>query len=335
MSERNPVVPVFMSIGAVLLMISAIQVIATLSFLRHAARSPGKVIEVIQKGTETSPVVEFVDEQGERHVFHTNVWDSHVHFSVGEQVTMMYSPAAPESALIGTFGRLWGWSIATLALGTAFCGVAWRARLLTKRQAPMQDKHMTLEEFSAEARRLARPCRYYRFATGTEPVSGYWHGVKAGTLCASIERNGEWLNVYLDEEFQSGRVEVTASPILSDRPLCRSDAESLPPVDAVFLFGSAAIGSYLDKHGWQRDWEFNNNFKGRAAHEYTREWAKQCPLYMGGIVAVEGGWNVPWPEGDWRSLVDSELVLWTLEESEPWVEVFNDTKQYTVFQRVT
>ncbi|ABK10531.1 conserved hypothetical protein [Burkholderia cenocepacia HI2424] len=192
---------------------------------------------------------------------------------------------------------------------------------------------MTLDDFLTEAKRLARPSRQYRFADDGEPVTGYWHGVDAGALCISVERDGVWLNVCLDESGTSGRVETATQPVRSDRPLCRSDAMSLPSVDAVFRFGSAAIGAYLDAHGWQRDWGFNGNFKGAAAHDYEREWMAQCPLYTGGVVAVAGGWNMPWPEDD--ELDDRELVLWTFEASEPWVEVFSDGSRYSVIQRIT
>lgn len=194
---------------------------------------------------------------------------------------------------------------------------------------------MTSEEFLAEANRLAKPSRQYRFASHGEPVTGYWHGVKPGGLCASIEREGKWLNVYLNEDNESGKVEVADQPTSSGRPLCREDAKSLPPVDAVFRFGSSAVERYLEAYGWKRDWEFNANFKGAVVHGYEREWAKQCPLYSGKVVAVEGGWNVPWPEGDWEDLLGLDLVLWTFEESEPWVEVFYDGSQYSVYQRVT
>lgn len=194
---------------------------------------------------------------------------------------------------------------------------------------------MTLSDFLAEANRLAKPCRHYRFASDGEPSSGYWHGVVAGELCLSIERAGKWLNVYLDEEHASGRVETSLGPILSERPLVRTSEISLPPIDAVFRFGSGAIDRYLDANGWKRDWAFNNNFKGAAAHEYEQEWTKQCPLYSDGVVAVEGGWNMPWPDDDWEDRLGLEFVLWTFEESEPWVEVFYNGSSYSVIQRVT
>ena len=194
---------------------------------------------------------------------------------------------------------------------------------------------MKLSDFLAEATRLAKPCRHYRFAKPGEQWSGYWHGVSPGELCISIEREGKWLNVYLDEKHDSGRVEISDKPILSDRPLARTSDISFPPIDAVFRFGSEAIEGYLDANGWKREWGFNSNFKGAAAHEYDQEWMKQCPLYFDGIVATEAGWNMPWPEDDWEDLLHHEFVLWTFEESEPWVEVFFSDGGYSVFQRVT
>ena len=194
---------------------------------------------------------------------------------------------------------------------------------------------MTSEEFFAEAQRLAKPCRHYRIASIGETVSGYWHGIQSGKPCISIERQGKWLNVSLDESGESGCVQVSDQPVLSQNPLFRRDTISLPPIDAIFRFGSHAIEKYLELNGWKRDWEFNDNFKGAAAHEYEREWMKNCPLYANDIIAMEGGWSVPWPDGDWGKLQDFEFVLCTFAESEPWVEVFSDGKQYHVFQRIT
>ena len=85
--------------------------------------------------------------------------------------------------------------------------------------------------------------------------------------------------------------------------------------------------------GGPRAWGGPGNFTGAAAHDYEREWMAQCPLYTGGVVAVAGGWNMPWPEDD--ELDDRELVLWTFEASEPWVEVFSDGSRYSVIQRIT
>jgi hypothetical protein len=67
---------------------------------------------------------------------------------------------------------------------------------------------------------------------------------------------------------------------------------------------------------------------------------RQChsnlsPFYSGSAHAVLGGWHVPWPDGDWDELAERPLLVWTLEDSEPWVEVWADGKGFEVKQRIT
>lgn len=69
--------------------------------------------------------------------------------------------------------------------------------------------------------------------------------------------------------------------------------------------------------------------------EYIEAWQNNCPLYTEGTTAVIGGWHFPWPEGDWDELCQQTLVLWTIENSEPWVEVWSDGKTFRVCERVT
>ena len=152
-------------------------------------------------------------------------------------------------------------------------------------------------------------------------------------MCISVERDGVWLNVCLDESGTSGRVETATQPVRSDRPLCRSDAMSLPSVEAVLRSAAPPRARSLAALGWLGYWAYTAPFTGGAAHDYESEWMAQCPLYTGGVVAVAGGWNMPWPEDD--ELDDRELVLWTFEASEPWVEVFSDGSRYSVIQRIT
>jgi len=69
---------------------------------------------------------------------------------------------------------------------------------------------------------------------------------------------------------------------------------------------------------------------------YTEDWMHNCPIYNDKeIVAVLGGWHFPWPDGDWEHLRDRELLLWTIQESEPWVEVWRSDGETTVMQRIT
>ena len=49
-----------------------------------------------------------------------------------------------------------------------------------------------------------------------------------------------------------------------------------------------------------------------------------------------GGWHMPCADFDWHELLDSTLLIQTLEDSEPWVEVFMDKEgAYKVIQRHT
>jgi len=120
------------------------------------------------------------------------------------------------------------------------------------------------------------------------------------------------------------------------QPLYAHAARSLPPIDAVFRFGSAAVQQWLREHNWQSDWGYNSNFADPApADEYERLYQSRCPLYAGGSFAVLGGWHFPWPDGDWAELLVQTLLVWTFEESEPWVEVWSGTEGLRVKQRLT
>lgn len=194
---------------------------------------------------------------------------------------------------------------------------------------------MTLDDFLAEAQRLQRLCTYLEAAGVGEPIAGYWHGTAANSLCISVEHEGRWLNVFLDADGRDGRVVESPEPEKSRLALKRRAAQSLPPVEAVFLHGSALIGNYLKTQGWERDWGFNDNFKDEVPHHYEKLWQDQNPMYGQDVVAVEGGWPFPWPDDDGEGLATKELVLCTFRDSEPWVEVLRDNDGYQVIQRIT
>jgi hypothetical protein len=72
-----------------------------------------------------------------------------------------------------------------------------------------------------------------------------------------------------------------------------------------------------------------------ATDVYIRLWQSNCPLYTGEASAVLGGWHFPWPDGDWQELRLQSLLVWTLDESEPWVEVWRVPDGFRVMQRIT
>ena len=69
--------------------------------------------------------------------------------------------------------------------------------------------------------------------------------------------------------------------------------------------------------------------------EYRCLWESNCPIFSNEIVAVLGGWHFPWPDGDWEPLRDQRLLVWTLVEAEPWVEVWGELGSMRVIERIT
>ncbi len=187
-------------------------------------------------------------------------------------------------------------------------------------------------EFQEEAEKLARSGQKYQDSGNGEPTA-YWHESEEGPgLCLSILLDAQWLNVYLDED-SGGHVEFSSTPITSPYPLFSSPYSSLPPVDGVFNLGSEKVGAFLEQHDWPRNEPFNDNFPAPAPSEYEKIWQNNCPLYQQDIDVVTGGWHFPWPDGDWGDFIHSELVLWTLRDAEPWIEVFKKGDEYIVLQR--
>ena len=191
---------------------------------------------------------------------------------------------------------------------------------------------MDLAEFSAEAARLARRATLLKASGHGEPVA-YWHGVRAGSSCISLRGGSGWLNVHVGQT--GGHVVATARPLRSPTPLFGEEVLSLPPVDAVFASRSSAIEEYLHRHEWGRADSFNDNFPDEVPKQYEKLWQQNCPMYLDDVVAVCGGWHFPWPDGDFHQFLASELVVWTIRDAEPWVEVFRKDGEFVVKQRVT
>jgi hypothetical protein len=134
---------------------------------------------------------------------------------------------------------------------------------------------MTPDILIAEGRRLARPCVFLR-PGGSGPVAAIWHARdtdeidKTGFRCwitvdarfvpgLSKELSG-LLSVYTDEEkCQGGRIEVHASrPARPGVELHATEESVLPPIEAIFVRGSDAIGEWLAANDWPRDERYND-----------------------------------------------------------------------------
>jgi hypothetical protein len=214
---------------------------------------------------------------------------------------------------------------------------------------------MTFEQLLDEGRKLQRPCVFLR-PQGSGPIAAIWH-----------ERDGDesestghhcWLTVdarhvpslspsltgYIsvftnDEKCEGGRVDVAPSwPKRAGTELYAHVASVLPPIDAVFARGSEAVGEWIRSNGWERTDRYNDNFKDAAiVREYERIWMREFPLYSDSdVYAVLGGWHWPGADDDWHDLIDDELMVLTIRDSEPWIEAWRTkTDRFKVIQRIT
>lgn len=187
-------------------------------------------------------------------------------------------------------------------------------------------RSLQLDTLPPTARQLTRQCVLLK-RTGTDlaavwggdgivpPPSGpyrHWISVDNRYLPSEFGSSGV-LSVYTNEEDCASGVTVFSptAALTEDRGerLYAHVARSLPPPDASLDLENGA---------------------------YPEQWMHECPIYNGkDVVAVLGGWHFPWPDDDWEELRDRTLLVWTLEGSEPWVEVWQSDEGTTVMQRIT
>jgi hypothetical protein len=184
---------------------------------------------------------------------------------------------------------------------------------------------------------MERRCDRLVEAGEGDQVAAYWYGLHGGARCIALQREDGWIEVILDEDGEHGRVAAISSPDRSGVPLRREPSSSLPSANALFLHGGPLIADYLARHGWRSDDPYNDNFPDSLARRYDQLWMSTHPFLAPepGLVAISGGWSWAWPESEREDFVDTELVVLTVRDSEPWVEVLSGPDGYRVFQRIT
>jgi hypothetical protein len=182
-------------------------------------------------------------------------------------------------------------------------------------------------ELVTEAERLARPCVLLRRTGAPETLAAVWGGpgivpapdgeflhwisVDCRFLPPGVGPSSGVLSVYTDEGLDGGFVGHDPAARLSAEDgaaLYAHPARSLPP--------PVALGVDYDD-------------------EYFRLYQSTCPLFMDDVAAMLGGWHFSWPDDDWEELRDRPLLVWTIDDSEPWVEAFGGPEGFQVFQRIT
>jgi hypothetical protein len=95
----------------------------TNEFIERAWPAPGVVVglERLDAGESadprTSPVVRFETAKGESHRFRARMMVSWRDYTVGDSVTVLYDPDAPDEALVDDSLRLWLAPVVSAALG--------------------------------------------------------------------------------------------------------------------------------------------------------------------------------------------------------------------------
>ena len=204
---------------------------------------------------------------------------------------------------------------------------------------------MTSEQLIAEGRKLQRTTVILT-DRGTGTPSAKWYGfdqegergwltVAAATIPKTPASVSGYLTLYTSAAH--GRVETTRDwPSHEGLPLFAREENILPPIDAVFLLGSSDVGDWLKSNNWERDWGCNDNFADSGiVDEYERVWYQEFPVYRDDVVAALGGWHMSWPDGDWFENVEKQLLIFTIRDSEPYVEAWFERGQIIVRQRRT
>ena len=191
----------------------------------------------------------------------------------------------------------------------------------------------------------------------------HWLTIDCRYLPEGVGPTSGCMSVYSDESECVAAVAYDPSASLLTPPgsqlLFAHPTVSMPPLDAVFLFGSKTVHEWLAEIGWKPEWGGEVNFggwrsewggtvdlsdrKSRLAYSNVLRAYKKvakvenCPIPDHGpdVFAVLGGWHFPWPDGDWQELTAHPLVLWTKAESEPSIEVFRTDNTFRTFHRIT
>jgi hypothetical protein len=220
---------------------------------------------------------------------------------------------------------------------------------------------MDPEGLIAEGEHLAKPSLLLSEAPTPTGVVGYWRG---GGRVGYRGREGDRHRITFDCGWLSGHsVRVRGSvgvydvesrwgwvtPVWLDRldtplaelrmdgglPLYGREVPSLPPIEALCLYGGPVVDEWLASEGLDRT-DYDVAATTAVGEAYQAVYRDRCPLFLADQpVAVLGGWHVCWPDDEFYLPREMRLALWTFREAEPWVEVFERSPNMPVRLRTT
>jgi len=199
---------------------------------------------------------------------------------------------------------------------------------------------MTLDHLIAEGRQLQRDCifltphgsgapvaMWLEYDANDESITGFrrWMTLRADALPDPKSPPTVFFSIYTKENGEGLVDMVDCWPPVHAIPLFPHRVSVLPPADALFAFGSDTIGEWLAKNNWPRTERPTSNFPGwELLAQYNEIWRSEHPVFNDDpdVYAITGGWHMPTQWNDWHDLAPGRLLVTTVHDSEPWVEVF-------------
>lgn len=219
---------------------------------------------------------------------------------------------------------------------------------------------MNLADLIREGEHLAKPSLVLTEQPANNPIVAYWGGTGRTDLpararsfsnnehritldCGWLAKHGVRLtgslSVYVSPTNERGSVYYDAATPFSSAsvdglPLYGVEQPSFPPIQAVCLYGSAAVEQWIHTLGLTR-YDYDTIESTELGQQYQQEWINRSPFYNGTYAAVIGGWHMQWPEDDFYMPREMRLVAWTFRDAEPWIEVWERLPNFRVNLRTT
>jgi hypothetical protein len=128
---------IFFILGSGCLLYASVLLVKNILFLKNSASATGTVIDFHRhrgnKFTTYAPIVTFTTADGRSFKFRSQVGGDEDDYSVGQQVTVLYSPDDPMNAEIKAFSPLWFPVIALSVIGLFFVAFSGGMMALLKR----------------------------------------------------------------------------------------------------------------------------------------------------------------------------------------------------------
>lgn len=118
----------FLGIGVLLILASAVWAGSTASFVAGAASAPGEVVALNAGGSH--PEIGFTPSGGAPIQYPQGGLIAG--YTVGDEVRVLYAPDDPTRATIDNAGALYGFPLIGLAMGLMFASIGWMVRRVAR-----------------------------------------------------------------------------------------------------------------------------------------------------------------------------------------------------------